>query len=72
MRRLLIVMIFSLVAGCAGTPYRGHAASAKIEPDCPRGKIVVVEANRYFCVDPDVFEPEDCWPCGDERDPMRN
>lgn len=72
MWRFLILMTFSLVAGCAATPYRGNSYSAKTEPDCPRGKVGVVEDDRYYCVDPDVFEPEDCWPCGNEQDPMRN
>jgi hypothetical protein len=67
MWRLFILMVFSLVVGCVATPYRGNSSSMGLEPSCPADKVVVVEDSRYYCVDPDLFEPEDCWPCGPSR-----
>jgi hypothetical protein len=68
MWRFLILMVFSLVAGCADTPDRVESTSAMTEPDCPPGKILFVEDDHYYCVDERVFEPEDCWPCARTRD----
>jgi len=56
MWRFLILIIFSLVAGCADTPDRVKSSSTKTGLECPSWKTVVVEDDHYYCVDPDVFE----------------
>ena len=60
MRNIFIIVIFGLVAGCAGTPYRANSFSPKAGPHCPDGQIAVVELrimdNRYDCVAPEFFE----------------
>ena len=68
MWRLLILTVISLVAGCAGTTDRVKSSSTMTEPECPPGQIPFVEDDHYYCVDQRVFEPEDCWPCGRDRD----
>ena len=35
MREIFIIVIFCLVAGCAGIPDRGNSFSAKAVPRCP-------------------------------------
>ncbi len=60
MRNVFIIMIFCLVAGCAGTPDRENSFSAKAGPHCPGGQIAVVERrmmdDRYDCVDPEFLQ----------------
>jgi hypothetical protein len=60
MRDMLIVMISSLVSGCAGIPDRVNSFSAKAGPHCPAGQVAVVERrmmdDRYDCVDPGFIE----------------
>jgi hypothetical protein len=59
MWRCLILVIFSLVVGCAGTPDGVNASSTKTESGCPSWKIIVVEDDHYYCVDPDDLEREE-------------
>ena len=59
MWRFFILMILSLVTGCAGTPDGVNSSSTKIESGCPSWKIIVVEDDHYYCVDPDDLGREE-------------
>jgi hypothetical protein len=54
----IIVATFALEAGCAGTPEGEDPPQSKASDVCPAWKIVVVEDERIFCVDPDILERE--------------
>jgi hypothetical protein len=65
MWRFFILMTFSLMVGCAGTPDldgspdREDSSSANTEPTCPTFKTLIVEDDRYYCVDDDLLEDRD-------------
>lgn len=59
MWRFLILIIFLLAAGCAGTSDGVNSSSTQTESGCPSWKIIVVEDDHYYCVDPDALEREE-------------
>jgi len=60
----LIIATFALVAGCAGTPESAGtqdpeaSSSTDTGPECPAFKTLVVEEDRYYCVDDDLLEDD--------------
>lgn len=59
--RFFVVMIFALVAGCAGMPEGEASAKRQTGFDCPSWKMIVVEDGRIYCVDRDVLERDEDW-----------
>jgi len=50
-------MVLTLVASCADTP--GREGSVRSELECPTWKIEVVDNDRIYCVDRDIWEERD-------------
>ena len=59
MRNIFIIVIFGLVAGCAGSLDRENSPSTKTGPECSAWKTLVVEDGRYYCVDDELLEERD-------------
>jgi hypothetical protein len=61
----IVLSTSALIAGCAGTPDQANApdqedpSSANNEPSCPTFKTLVVDGDRYYCVDDDLLEDRD-------------
>ena len=61
----IVIATFALVVGCAGTPDQAGApdqedpSRVEDEPTCPTFKTLIVDGDRYYCVDDDLLEERD-------------